>query len=230
LRQGKGKGRLFDEWPEKYDQWFATPIGSLVKETEEKLFLDLLQPSPGERILDAGCGTGIFTRGILSRGSRVVGLDVSLPMLRRARQKGEAFPLQVTAGDILNLPFPDGCFDKTASVTALEFIADGAKAVRELFRVTRRGGVVAVATLNRLSPWAMRRREKARGGHPLFQKVFFRSPGELASLAPVQGITCTAVHFPKEEEPGRAAEIEREGCLRGLDTGAFLAARWLKPF
>jgi ubiquinone/menaquinone biosynthesis C-methylase UbiE len=230
LRQGEGKGQLFDEWPEKYDQWFSTPIGSLVKEVEEELFLDLLKPSRGERILDAGCGTGIFTRGILSCGSKVVGLDVSLPMLLRARQKGEGLPLRVTAGDMLNLPFPDDCFDKTASVTALEFIADGSKAVRELFRVTRKGGIVAVATLNSLSPWATRRKEKAREGHILFQKVFFRSPGELASLAPAKGITRTAVHFQKEEDPGRAAEIEQDGRRRHLDTGAFLAAQWVKPF
>jgi SAM-dependent methyltransferase len=71
-------GRLFDLWPEKYDRWFETPIGALVKKYENELFLNLLQPRPGEGILDVGCGTGIFTLNILAAGSSVTGLDVSI--------------------------------------------------------------------------------------------------------------------------------------------------------
>ncbi len=229
MPQGNEEGQLFDTWPEKYDQWFTTPIGSLIKKVEGELLLDLLKPARGERILDAGCGTGVFTQEVLSRGSKVTGLDVSLPMLMRAGQKAQGSAFQGTAGDILTLPFPENCFDKTISVTALEFIADGTRALRELFRVTRTGGVIVVATLNSLSPWATRRKEEAQKGHTLFQKVIFRSPEELVSLAPVRGITHTAVHFRKEEDPDRAAGIEQEGRRRGLNTGAFLAARWVKP-
>jgi len=229
LEKGAEKGQLFDEWPEKYDRWFTTPIGSLVNKVEGELLLDLLKPARGETILDAGCGTGVFTRDILSLGAKVWGLDVSLPMLIRARQKAQESALYVLAGDLLNLPFPDRCFDKTVSVTALEFIADGQRAVRELFRVTRKGGFIVVATLNSLSPWASRRRDEARKGHTLFQKVTFRSPDELASLSPAKGILRTAVHFLKEEDPDRAEEIEQEGRRKGFHTGAFLAVRWVKP-
>ncbi|HSR12863.1 MAG TPA: methyltransferase domain-containing protein, partial [Thermodesulfobacteriota bacterium] len=129
--------------------------------------------------------------------------------------------------DILSLPFPDGCFDKTVSVTALEFIADGNAAAAELFRVTRSGGVVVIATLNSLSPWAQRRREKGEKGHPLFQKIIFRSPEELSSLGPGKAEVLTAVHFEKGEDPAAAPEKEARG--RDRDTGAFLAARWVKP-
>jgi len=224
-----GKSQIFDEWPEKYDQWFTTPIGSLVKKVEGELLLDLLNPARTERILDAGCGTGVFTHDMLFCGAKVIGLDVSLPMLMRARQKARGFDFQGAAADILNLPFPENCFDKVISVTALEFIADGEKAVRELFRVTRKSGVIVVATLNSLSPWATRRKEAAQRGHTLFQKVVFRSPDELASLAPVPGITRTGVFFRKEEDANSAASIEREGRRKGLNTGAFLVARWVKP-
>ena len=229
MAQGNEKGQLFDTWPDKYDQWFTTPIGSLVKRVEGELLLDLLKPARGERILDAGCGTGVFTQEVLSHRSKVTGLDVSLPMLMRARQRAQRSFFQVIAGDMLTLPFPENYFDKTTSVTALEFIADGPGAVRELFRITRPRGVIVVATLNSLSPWATRRKEEAQKGHTLFQKVIFRSPEELASLAPVSGVIRTAVHFRKEDDPDRAAEIEQEGRRRGLNTGAFLAARWIKP-
>ena len=84
------KDKLFDEWPETYDRWFTTPIGALVKQYETELILDLLKPGPGEFILDAGCGTGMFTSDILAAGSHVIGLDLSLPMLRRAKEKARA--------------------------------------------------------------------------------------------------------------------------------------------
>ena len=118
-------------------------------------------------------------------------------------------------------------FDKTVSVTALEFIEDEKRAVAELFRVTKPGGSVVVATLNSLSPWAIRRRENARQDkESVFNRVFFRSPAQLLAAAPVPGIVRTAVHFGKEDDPAELDRIEREG--QGRETGAFLAARWEK--
>jgi ubiquinone/menaquinone biosynthesis C-methylase UbiE len=221
--------QLFDDWPDRYEKWFTTPIGSLVKRVEWELILDLFRPGPGEFILDAGCGTGVFTLDMISCGARVVGLDLSLSMIRKARQKARSSRLQVISADILNLPFPENTFPKAVSITALEFIPDGREAVKELFRVTRKGGTVVVATLNSLSPWAERRREEGRKGHPLFSKAFFRSPEDLLALGPAEGAIRTAVHFGKEEDPERAARIEEEGRRKGLNTGAFLAARWFKP-
>ncbi len=220
--------QLFDDWPDRYEKWFTTPIGALVKRVEWELIDDLLRPRPGEFILDAGCGTGVFTLDMISCGARVIGLDLSLSMIRRARQKGRTSQLRIISADILRLPFPENSFDKTVSITALEFIPDGHKAIKELFRVTRKGGALVVATLNSLSPWAERRREEGHKGHSLFSKAFFRSPGELAALAPVKGESRTAVHFLKEENPDRAGEIEKKGKSRNLNTGAFLAARWVK--
>ena len=229
LIRKKERGELFDEWPEKYDQWFTTPIGNLVKKYEAELVLDLLKPGPGEIILDAGCGTGIFTADILSFNSYVIGIDISLPMLMRAAQKTRGYDFQTVLADISHLPFSESVFDKVISVTALEFIEDAKGALKELFRVTRRGGCIVVATLNSLSPWATRRRAEAKKGHTLFRKAIFRSPDELRSLAPVDSLIKTAIHFQKEEDPAHAPAIEREGQRKGLNTGAFAAIRWEKP-
>ena len=151
---------LFDNWPDPYERWFQTPIGSLVKAVELDLVLKLLKPRAAEHILDAGCGSGIFTVPVVEHGSRVTGLDRSLPMLERARSR---LPDQsFLAADMSALPFIDETFDKAVSVTALEFIDNGKQALAELFRVTRSGGLIVVATLNSLSPWATRRGEEAR--------------------------------------------------------------------
>jgi ubiquinone/menaquinone biosynthesis C-methylase UbiE len=222
--------KVFDRWPEKYDRWFETPIGKLVREYETELVLSLLSPGPGDRILDAGCGTGLFTRDFLERGADLVGLDVSLPMLKRARELCAARKLPLVGGDMLRLPFRDEAFDKVVSVTALEFIHDGKAAVAELFRVTRGGGTIVVATLNRLSPWAERRTAKTRKGERhILEGAVFRSPEELLSCAPAGGEASTAIHFKNDAAPEDAREIERRGNLARLQTGAFVASRFVKP-
>ena len=228
-KRKKKQGRPFDDWPERYDRWFETPMGALVKKYECELLLEMLRPEKGERILDAGCGTGVFTFDILPFVSHVTGIDISLPMVRRACRKGGKTSFNGLAGDMMSLPFADGAFDKVVSVTALEFVRDARRAVKELFRVTRRGGVIVVTTLNRLSPWADRRTRDAKRGDSIFETAIFRSPDEMRSLASSKAVVRTAVHFRKEDAPEKGSEIEREGRKRGLMTGAFLAVRWEKP-
>jgi SAM-dependent methyltransferase len=221
------KKQIFDDWPERYDRWFETPLGKAVLGYESKLILDLLRPKQGELLLDAGSGTGIFTREFRARGADVVGLDISFAMLRRAAENNATLVRRGVAADMANLPFAAGVFDQSVSVTALEFIADARQAVGELFRVTKRGGIIVVATLNSLSPWADRRRENARRDpESVFNRVIFRSPAELLAAAPVAGVVRSAVHFGKEDPPADWERIEREG--RGSEKGAFVAALWEK--
>jgi ubiquinone/menaquinone biosynthesis C-methylase UbiE len=220
---------IFDHWSKKYDQWFETLLGRLIKGYECELIHRMLIPSRGEIILDTGCGTGVFTREIGETGARVVGLEISRPMLVRAALKNRGIPFLSVQGDMRRLPFVDDSFDKAVSITAIEFIEAAGIAIEEMFRVTKPGGIVVVATLNSLSPWACRREEKGRKGHPIFQHTIFRSPEEMAGLAPVKGIIETAIHFNKEDDLKLAQEIERAGRKKGLNTGAFLAARWIKP-
>lgn len=222
--------RLFDDWPERYDAWFETPVGRLVLEYEQKLIGDLLRPARDELILDAGCGTGIFTRQFLASGACVIGLDMSLPMLARARTKLGSYPFSAVGGDMKNLPFADAAFDRVVSITALEFIRDAEAAVAELFRVAKRGGCIVVATLNSLSPWAARRTGDAKNDETsIFREVIFRPPSQIMALAPVEGVIRTAIHFRETNDAEKIREIEREGQVRNLDTGAFLAVQWRKP-
>ena len=218
---------LFDGWPDRYDQWFTTPIGKLVKNTEADLIRELLDLKPGEKLLDAGCGNGIFTVDFLSQRAEVIGLDISLPMLTHAYMKLESYPFFAVLGDMLHLPFQDNYFDKTVSVTALEFIEDANRAVSELFRVTHPGGLVVVATLNSLSSWATRR--KARIDRGIFENAIFRSPDEVLACTALKGAIKTCIYFQQDDDPADAMKIEQLGQLQRLNTGAFVAARWQKP-
>lgn len=221
--------KLFDRWPEKYDNWFQTPMGKLIKSYETELILEMLNPSKGELVLDAGCGTGIFTRDLTDAGAEVMGLELSLTMVEGAGRRLSGSPFHMIQGDMLRLPFSDHVFDKAVSVTAIEFIKDARGAVNELFRVTKPGGIIVVATLNSLSPWAERRKMAGKKGHAIFRDVVFRSPEEIRGLVEAKATVKTAIHFQKDEDVRKAKRMEEAGRSQGLLTGAFLACRWKKP-
>ena len=99
-------------------------------------------------VLDVGCGTGAITRGIADRvgptGS-AVGVDESLAMLGGAWVDAHARPnLSFVEGDALALPFPDDSFDVVSSARMLQWLREPERAVAEMGRVARPGGLVVV--------------------------------------------------------------------------------------
>lgn len=219
---------LFDTWIDKYDNWFETPSGQLIKKYESALLLELLAPFPGEKILDVGCGTGIFTQDVLDCGALVTGIDLSRPMLSKAIARTGEMSFTGVCADMCALPFSDNAFDKVFSMTAIEFVTDASKAVAELDRVTGKGGCVVVTTLNSLSPWAEQRNQKAKNGHSLFQNICFRSPNDMRQITPENSLIKTAIHFQKDDPVSNIPEIERSGRRNHPETGAFLAVQWNK--
>jgi len=222
------KTPLFDSWTEKYDSWFDTPVGQYVKKYELALLLELLNPQPGELILDAGCGTGVFTGDIINCGTSVVGMDLSVPMVAKGDRLMGSMDFNGICGDMCALPFSDNSFDRVFSMTAIEFIPGGAQTISELNRVVKKGGCVVITTLNSLSSWAERRMQKAEEGHSLFQNIIFRSPSDMRLLIPKEHVIKTAIHFQKSESIENIPHIEERGSKLHLDTGAFLAVQWLK--
>jgi len=222
------KTALFDTWTDRYDAWFETPTGRLVRHYESALLLELLHPLPDDRILDVGCGTGIFTQDVLGCGAKVTGIDLSVPMLERALVRAGAARFSGLCADMNALPFPDNCFDKVYSMTAIEFADDAGQVIAECNRVTRKGGCVVVTTLNSLSPWAEQRKKKAQNGHDLFQRICFRSPDDMRLIVPAASVFKTAIHFQKDDPVLSLPELERNGREKNLDTGAFLAVQWNK--
>jgi demethylmenaquinone methyltransferase/2-methoxy-6-polyprenyl-1,4-benzoquinol methylase len=98
---------------------------------------------PGDEVLDAACGTGDFAVADKRAGaSRVVGLDFSERMLERARRK--APELEWVQGDLLALPFADATFDAATVGFGVRNVADLDQSLRELRRVLRPSGRVAI--------------------------------------------------------------------------------------
>jgi demethylmenaquinone methyltransferase/2-methoxy-6-polyprenyl-1,4-benzoquinol methylase len=102
---------------------------------------------PGDRVLDACCGTGDLALACTRAGGHVTGLDFSERMLERARRKsGEVEWVQ---GDALALPFEDGSFDSATVGFGVRNLADLELGLRELRRVVREGGRLGVLEITR---------------------------------------------------------------------------------
>jgi demethylmenaquinone methyltransferase / 2-methoxy-6-polyprenyl-1,4-benzoquinol methylase len=102
---------------------------------------------PGDRVLDVCCGTGDLAIEAERRGGRVVGLDFSQRMLERARKKSGT--IEWVRGDALALPFVDGEFDAATVGFGVRNLDDLGLGLRELARVLRPGGRVAVLEITR---------------------------------------------------------------------------------
>jgi SAM-dependent methyltransferase len=112
--------------------------------------LDRLRLQAGETLLDAGCGEGRHCFGALERGARVIGLDLDRASLARAAGALRFRASQLGSlgamlqGDAFALPFRDASFDKVICSEVMEHVHDYRAAARELARVTRPRGLVAV--------------------------------------------------------------------------------------
>jgi demethylmenaquinone methyltransferase / 2-methoxy-6-polyprenyl-1,4-benzoquinol methylase len=102
---------------------------------------------PGDRVLDACCGTGDFAIADAHAGGRVTGLDFSERMLERAREKAPS--LEWVHGDLLALPFADASFDTATVGFGVRNVADLGAGLRELRRVLRPQGRLACLEITR---------------------------------------------------------------------------------
>ena len=108
-------------------------------------FLDWLAVPPGLDWLDVGCGNGAFSEVIqdMAECRSLTGIDPSEAQIDYARHRKGADQATFHVGDAQELPFPDASFDATVMGLVIVFIPDQPKAVSELARVTRPGGMCA---------------------------------------------------------------------------------------
>lgn len=141
---------------------------------QKRVVLEMLAGSTG-RLLDIGCGPAAMTRDLLQRGFEVVGVDLSLEMLRHGMQRLAGHPLRhrcrLEPGDVERLRFADESFDAVLCMGVLEYLPAYGRAIGEIHRVLRPGGVAVISVPNRVSPshlgLALLRTAKRLAGRPL---------------------------------------------------------------
>ncbi|MGE3507848.1 MAG: class I SAM-dependent methyltransferase [Vicinamibacterales bacterium] len=118
-------------------------FGGLLKEAEIR----------GKDVLDAGAGTGWFSRGLTQWGGHVTSLDVGTELMHQVRRKANSHRV---VGSVLDLPFPDASFDLVLCTEVIEHTTDPRQAVAELSRIVRPSGILVVTVPNRAWHWTVR--------------------------------------------------------------------------
>lgn len=143
----------------------------------------------GRDVLEVGCGTGLVLLRLQQFARRARGVDLSPGMLEKAQQRG----LDVTLGSATALPFPDDSFDVTCSFKVLAHVPDIEKALSEMARVTRPGGVVLAEFYN---PFSLRGLAKRLG-----------PAGKIAAGADEHDV------YTRFDSPARARTLTPPGCV-----------------
>ena len=167
--------------------------------------------APGDRVLDMGCGAGRHAFALYRRGADVTALDMDAAELKdvstmfAAMREAGRVPLGAQAravrGTAYALPFEDDTFDRIIAAEVLEHLPQDDRAMAELFRVLKPGGLIAV-TVPRWGPelicWALSSRyHEVEGGHVrIYRGDELRRRLSVAGLTPVDAHHTHALHAP----------------------------------
>lgn len=166
-------GYVFDfQDARRYEQRMDRRENSFSAELEIRLMLEMLNPMPGNTILDIGCGIGMNFQPLLSQGLQVTGLDASPYMLDISAGKiGTRVDLH--RGYAEDLPFDDNAFNYACLTTTLEFVEDPEKALAEACRVTK--DRIYIGILNRYAINGIQLRVKGIFTRSLYNRARFFS-------------------------------------------------------
>jgi SAM-dependent methyltransferase len=116
------------------------------------LFIDFTGVTDGEKILDVGCGTGSLTFALARAADlrEIAAIDYSPVFVEEAIRRNTDPRIKVRHADACALPFEGGAFDRALALLVLHFVPETGKAIAEMRRVVRPGGVVAAAVWDHL--------------------------------------------------------------------------------
>jgi ubiquinone/menaquinone biosynthesis C-methylase UbiE len=174
---------------------------------------------PGDRVLDIACGTGALTLAVAERVGRegsVVGLDANPDMLAVARRKSA--PIEWIEGRAEALPLPDRGFDAVVSQFGLMFFEDRPAALREMMRVLRPGGGLAVAVCD-----AVENSPGYSAFAKLLDKLFGKSVGDAFRAPFVLGDPARLLEIAGEAGIPEARIARHNGKVRFKSIAALVA-------
>jgi len=100
------------------------------------------------RVLDVGCGPGIFSRELAEKGFQVDSIDYSESMIKEAAKQTKLKNVRYKVGDVYNIPFSNEYFDIVICLGVLQTVDDAPRALREISTKLKPGGLLIITTLN----------------------------------------------------------------------------------
>ncbi len=179
-------------------------------------FARFVDPQPGQRLLDVGCGPGALVRQFARRGCQVVGVDADPAMVARAEELAAEMPgAEFRQGSVPALPFGAGEFDLVTATNVIFLLPDPVAGLKEMARVCKVGGRVAMlnpaprlsqntaqtfaaeAGLNEFDTFSLTHWGRVAETHPRFSKA------DLKAMLPAAGLALEKV----EAQVGRGLAL-----------------------
>ncbi len=221
--------------PADYARWRSSRLGYLTESIEQRAIGELCGSLSGQRVLDLGCGDGIYAIRAAEEGAFVVGLDISFAMLSAARSRAAAKALRVgwCQASGAALPFAANTFDIVVAVTVLCFSDDPTVAIKEAARVLRPGGSLVIGELGKYSSWAASRKVRAWFGSRMWSRAKFWSVQELRTVIGAAGLqfegALGSVYYPPVASLAEIlSPLERAFSFLGQFGAAFIAVKAAK--
>src|SRR3954452_20603365 len=126
-------------WGSRADDWALSEEQQL---PSYEAVLERVPVGPGQRVLDVGCGAGVFLRLVADHGAEPYGLDASEALIELARRRVTEADLRV--GDMEALPYDADTFDLVTGFTSFFFANDIVAALREAGRVAKPGAPIVI--------------------------------------------------------------------------------------
>lgn len=207
--------------------------------SQKAIAIDFLGEAKG-RLLEVGCGPAVMTPELLAMGFEAHGIDVSCEMVRRARQRMAGHPLEkrcrFSVDDVERLHIPEATYDAVLCMGVLEYLPRYTRALAEIARVLKPGGIAVIALPNRASAYHVARdaygrlrtlERRLRGRRAPYRMAHNRCvPWQFdrellhAGLVKEASRACNFMFFPLQELAPRIAESLNRALLR------FSAARF----
>ena len=128
--------------------------------SQKRIAIEFLGGAKG-RLLEVGCGPAPMMPELLAMGYEVHGIDISGEMIRRARQRMAGHPLEkrckFSVGDVERLEFPEASYDAALCMGVLEYLPRYTRALGQISRVLKPGGIAVIALPNRASAYHVAR-------------------------------------------------------------------------
>lgn len=222
---------FFDAVAKKYDDWYLTPLGKYADEVEMQCAFNLFDLPKGSKVLDVGCGSGIYSMRLAEMGYEVVGIDISQEMLKKAEEKVEEKGLDITflVMDVDDLKFENDTFDGIFSMTAFEFFQDDKKAMDEMFRVLKKSGQIMIGTIHRDSEWGKLYTSQEFKKNNVFKYANLKTMEEMKALYSDYLVAFDQCLFISPDVEEFQISMAQENKLKAQGVkGGFICLKWIK--
>ena len=183
-------------------------------------FAGFVDPQPGQRVLDVGCGPGALVRLFARRGCHVIGVDADPALVARAEELAAGLPgAEFRQGSVLDLPFAAEEFDTVTATNVIFLLPDPVAGLKEMARVCKVGGHVAMlnpaarlsestarayalgASLNEFDTLSLTNWGRIAETHPRFTRA------ELKAMLPAAGLALAKVEDALTGRVGRGLAL-----------------------